>query len=188
MKLGMKFDKLRVLPLILTGIIVLADQITKALIAKYPIDSSDPIINVFNNDFLHIIHVRNPNIAFSIGRDLPDVVKPVLFVVLPLVVLALLVLYYFRSDDFTKLQRWAIAGILGGGIGNITDRIFRPDGVVDFISVRLPNFLEFLFGTNPRWPTFNIADSAVVVCCLLLFFSIIFSRKKTEVEVVPPDE
>jgi len=185
MKSGKKIDKEKIMPLILTGIVVIIDQITKAIIANNsPINTIyPPIVNVFNNDFLHIIHVRNPNIAFSIGRGLPDTIKPVLFVALPLLVLGFLVWYYFRSNDFTKLQRWAVAGILGGGIGNIADRIFRPEGVVDFISVKFYG----IFGLE-RWPTFNVADSAVVVCCLLLFFTIIISGKKKDVEVVRPDE
>ena len=73
-----------------------------------------------------------------------------------------------KSNDFTKLQRWAIAGIVGGGIGNLIDRIFRPEGVVDFIDVKFYG----LFGME-RWPTFNVADSAVVVCGILLIVSFI---------------
>jgi signal peptidase II len=83
--------------------------------------------------------------------------------------------YYLSSNDFTRLQRWATAGILGGGIGNIIDRIFRPDGVVDFISVKFYG----LFGFE-RWPTFNVADSSVVVCCLLLFATIIIGPGKSK--------
>jgi signal peptidase II len=172
----MKIDKTKTMPLILTGIIIAVDQVTKAVIAtKWPIDPFNPIADVFNNGFLQIFHVRNKAIAFSLGTGIPDNVKPVLFVVLPLLVLGVLVWYYFRSDDFTNLQRWAVAGILGGGIGNIIDRIFRPDGVVDFVSVKFYG----LFGFE-RWPTFNAADSGVVVCCLLLLVSIIFTPKKTE--------
>jgi signal peptidase II len=169
----MKFNKELVMPLSLTGIIILVDQCTKALIAtKWPV-SPVAIKDVFNNDFLWIIHVRNKAIAFSLGQSVPDSVRPVLFIVLPLLVLGVLVWYYLNSNDFTRLQRWAVAGILGGGIGNIIDRIFRSDGVVDFISVKFYG----LFGFE-RWPTFNLADSSVVVCCLLLLVSIIVSGVK----------
>jgi signal peptidase II len=168
----MKFDKERFLPLLLTGIIIIADQCSKSFIAnRWPIGSM--IKDVFNNDFLQIIHVRNKVIAFSLGQNLPDAVRPVLFIVLPLFVLAVLLWYYFKSNDFTNVQRWAVAGIIGGGIGNLIDRIFRSAGVVDFISVKFYGFLGF-----DRWPTFNIADSSVVVCCLLLFATIIFNVKK----------
>jgi signal peptidase II len=66
-----------------------------------------------------------------------------------------------------------VAGIIGGGIGNIIDRIFRAGGGVDFISV---NF-DGLLGMD-RWPTFNIADASVVVCCLLFLFSILIVPKQ----------
>jgi len=168
----MKFNKERFLPLLLTGIIIIADQCSKAFIAaKWPINTM--IKDVFNNDFLQIIHVRNKVIAFSLGENLPVAVRPALFIALPLLVLAVLLWYYFKSDDFTQTQRWAVAGILGGGIGNLIDRIFRSEGVVDFISIKFYGFLGF-----ERWPTFNIADSSVVVCCLLLFSTILFSLKK----------
>ena len=175
----MKIDKTKTLPLILTGAIIIIDQITKAIIASnWPISRYNVIADVFNNEFLQIIHVRNKAIAFSLGNGVPDSVKPVLFVVVPLAVLGVLVWYYLRSNDFTNLQRWAVAGILGGGIGNIIDRIFRPNGVVDFIDIKFYG----LFGWE-RWPTFNVADSSVVVCCILLFISIIFSGKKPKSSV-----
>jgi signal peptidase II len=79
-----------------------------------------------------------------------------------------LIIYYLTTADFTWLQRWIIAGILGGGIGNIIDRIARSEGVVDFISVKFYG----LFGLE-RWPTFNIADSSVVICCFILFFTVL---------------
>ena len=171
----MKFDKKRFLPLLLTGIIILVDQCSKAFIAsRWPINTM--IKDVFNNDFFQIIHVRNKVIAFSLGENLPASVRPALFIALPLLVLAVLLWYYFKSNDFTNVQRWAVAGILGGGIGNLIDRIFRPEGVVDFISIKFYGFLGF-----ERWPTFNIADSSVVVCCLLLFATILFSFKKQKV-------
>ncbi|MCL2720718.1 MAG: signal peptidase II [Treponema sp.] len=178
MKLSLKecFTKDKILPLSLTAFIILLDQITKAIIAiNYPIDRFNIIAQVFNNDFLQIIHVRNPAIAFSLGHNLPDFLKPVIFVIVPILVLIFLVWYYLKTDEFTKLQRWAAAGIIGGGFGNIIDRIFRPEGVVDFIDVKFYG----LFGWE-RWPTFNFADASVVVCCLLLLVTMFFTPSKTE--------
>ncbi|MDR0302290.1 MAG: signal peptidase II [Treponema sp.] len=173
----MKLEKERVLPLTLTAIIILVDQLTKAIIVKLS-PGMGLIKDVFNNDFLWIYHARNKAIAFSLGDSFPDPIKKIAFVIIPIFVLGFLLWYYFKSDDFTKIQRWAAAGIIGGGLGNIIDRIFRTDGVVDFISIRFYGFLGF-----DRWPTFNLADSSVVVCCILLFVSIfISSRKKEEVQ------
>lgn len=153
------------LPFLLAAAVLAADQATKAfIVANWPAEGV--IADVFGNDFLWIYHVRNKAIAFSIGAGLPDAARTILFVVLPVAALAALVVFYFRTDEFTALQRWAVAGVVGGGAGNLVDRIFRPDGVVDFVSVNTYGFLGF-----SRWPTFNVADSAVVVCGLLLIAS-----------------
>jgi signal peptidase II len=172
-------DKKKLLPFLLTGLVIAADQIVKAFIVKnWPLrhpNGGEFIKDVFGNDLLWIIHVRNKAIAFSLGNNLPAGLRPTLFIVLPLLVLAFLCWYYYKSSELTPLQRWAFAGIIGGGIGNIIDRVFRPDGVVDFISVKLYGFLGM-----DRWPTFNVADSSVVICGILLFLSIILSPRNAE--------
>ena len=156
----------KLLPFLLTVAAMISDQISKAFIVKnWPQNSI--IKDVFDNGILMIIHVRNKAIAFSLGHNMPDTLRPLFFIILPLGVLAFLVIYYFRSNEFTPLQRWSLTGILGGGLGNLTDRIFRPDGVVDFISVDV-------FGLF-RWPTFNLADSFVVVFGLILLATIFFN-------------
>jgi len=176
----MKILKEKILPLSLTGIIILLDQIIKAVIVKnWPVHPK-MIKDVFNNGFLMIYHVRNKAIAFSLGENLPETAQSVIFIVVPVLVLGFLVWYYFKSSEFTWLQRWAAAGIIGGGIGNVIDRIFRSDGVVDFISVKIYG----LFGME-RWPTFNLADSSVVVCCILLFVTVFLpdnSKKEEEIK------
>ncbi|MDR0315820.1 MAG: signal peptidase II [Treponema sp.] len=174
MKLKLKLTKEKCIPLSLTALIIIADQLVKAFIARnWPINTM--IKDVFNNDLLQIYHVRNKVIAFSLGAGIPEAMRPALFIILPLLVLGFLFWYYLRSDDFSRLQRWAVAGIIGGGLGNIIDRIFRPDGVVDFISVKFFG----LFGFE-RWPTFNIADSCVVVGCILLLVTIFISPGKNK--------
>lgn len=156
----------RWLPFVLTGSILILDQVTKAIVvAKLPLGS---IAASYFGDFLQIWHVRNKAVAFSLGAGLPDGLRSVLFLIVPVIVMALLVwMLLSRKNQFTTLQRWALAGILGGGIGNLIDRFFRPDGVVDFVSVKFYG----LFGLE-RWPTFNVADSSVVVCGILLIVSL----------------
>ena len=168
-------DKL--LPLILTVAVIILDQITKVLVCRYiPVNT---IGTQFFGDFLRIIHVRNPGVAFSFGARWSDAARRVAFSVIPVIVLGIVLGIYFRNQEFTKLQRWAICGVIGGGFGNIIDRIFRPAGVVDFIDVKFYG----LFGLE-RWPTFNVADSAVVVCGIMLvisFLIIIIKENKQKV-------
>jgi signal peptidase II len=160
----------KLMPFLLTLNIVVLDQMSKYFIVKHV--PYRTIGAVFFGDFLRIIHARNPGIAFSLGRDLPDAFRSVLFTVLPIIVLTALVVYYFRTEDFTPLQRWSVAGILGGGAGNLIDRIFRPQGVVDFLDVKFFGLLGL-----DRWPTFNVADSSVVICGILLTLSMLIPKK-----------
>lgn len=164
------------LPFVLTAVLVIVDQITKAVIVAQVgrLEFGGPIIEVLG-DFLRIIHVRNPGIAFSIGRGLSEGLRRLLFVALPLVVIIGLIVYYFRSDEFNRFQRWALAGIIAGGIGNIIDRMFRVDGVVDWVDVKFYG----IFGWE-RWPTFNVADASVVVCGILLMISVLVESRREQ--------
>lgn len=160
----------RRLPFILTLAVVLADQLTKWLITVFiPING---IGASFFGGFFRIIHARNTAIAFSIGTDLAPWLKILFFSAVPLVILGVIALYLLKTETLTSLQRWAACGILGGGLGNLVDRIFRPLGVVDFLDVKFYG----LFGLD-RWPTFNVADAAIVVCGFILVASFLGSKK-----------
>lgn len=158
-------------PLILTLIILITDQVSKLMIVNtIPIHT---IGKSFFGGIIRIIHTRNLAIAFSMGNNLPEGVRYILFTIFPIAILIGLLIYFIKGNDFTNIQRWAVAGILGGGIGNLTDRVFRPLGVVDFVDVKFFG----IFGLE-RWPTFNVADSTVVIAGLLLLFSFIFEDIK----------
>lgn len=169
----------RYLPLTLSILIIVADQITKALIV-YFIPENSIGISLFG-DWLWICHVRNTAVAFSMGTSLPLLVKYALFIALPILLMVLVgysVISRRYDNEFTSFQRWCLAGILGGGIGNIIDRIFRNLRVVDWISTDLNGFLGM-----DRFPTWNIADGSVVVSVILLiisFIAVFFRRKKNE--------
>ncbi len=158
--------KSKLWPVSLALIVILLDQLTKILVMKniplYTIGAS------FFGDFFRIIHVANTGVAFSVGATWSDTLRRFLFSLIPLIVIGIVVAIYFRNNSWTKLQRWAIMGIVGGGLGNLIDRFFRSEGVVDFIDVKFYG----LFGMD-RWPTFNVADSAVVVCGIMLIISFI---------------
>ena len=93
--------------------------------------------------------------AFSMGTS-----APWFFATATIVVSVLIVVTAFRARP--PLQAVALGLILGGALGNLTDRIVRGSGllafdgrVVDWVDVHL-------------WPVFNVADSAVVVGAILL--------------------
>ena len=151
-------------PMILSALIVVADQLTKFWIAGNVRENT--VALRLMGDFLWIVHTRNLGIAFSIGDGISSLLRIAFFIVLPAAFLVVAAIYCWKSDKLENVQRYAIAFIVGGGAGNLFDRIFRPDGVVDFISFSLFG----LFGLE-RFPTFNIADSAVTVGAALLLVS-----------------
>lgn len=163
--------KSKLLPLSLALFVIILDQITKTLVVK-----NIPLYTIgaeFFGDFLRIIHVSNTGVAFSVGASWSDIVRFASFVIVPVIVIVLVFIVYFRNNEWTVLQRWAIMGIVGGGIGNLIDRAFRAEGVVDFVDVKFFG----IFGLE-RWPTFNVADSAIIVFGILLAITFIISLKK----------
>lgn len=171
-----KIDKKLLTPFILTFAVIIADQITKCLVVKY----IEPwtIGAQFFGDILRIVRVANNGVAFSMGDSLSLIGRRLCFGLVPVIIMGLVIGVYFRNKEFTMLQRWAICGVVGGGIGNIIDRIFRVEGVIDFIDVKFYG----IFGLQ-RWPTFNVADMAVVVCGIMLIISFVviaIRQKKNE--------
>lgn len=156
--------KAKLWPISLAILVIILDQVTKILIVSNITRNTIGI--QFFGDFLRIIHVRNTGVAFSVGATWTETARRFLFSLIPLIVIGIVIGIYFRNNTWTKLQRWAIMGIVGGGLGNLIDRFFRPAGVVDFIDVKFYG----LFGLD-RWPTFNVADAAVVVCGILMVVS-----------------
>lgn len=165
--------KSKLIPFALAFAVIIVDQITKAVIvANIP---PYTIGWTFAGDFLRIVHVANKGVAFSLGSTLSQTFRAILFSIAPLAVIAIVISVYFRNNDFSSLQRWCICGIVGGGIGNIIDRIFRSQGVVDFIDVKFYG----IFGLE-RWPTFNAADAAIVVCGIILIVSFALTAKSAK--------
>ena len=102
-----KVSRAYLLPFILTGAIIIVDQVTKAIIATrlelYRIGFQ------LGGDFLRIIHVRNHGIAFSMGNDFPEALRTALFIAIPAVVVIAVLIYYFVSNEIDAFMRWALA-------------------------------------------------------------------------------
>jgi signal peptidase II len=164
----------KLLPLVLTGGIILVDQIVKWVVSRtLPYGRPVQIIG----DFLRFTYVQNPALSFSIGRGFGDTGRIILTMVLPMLVVAFVLFYFLAGKDITQGQRWILAAIMGGGLGNQVDRYFRPEGVVDFIDFKFYGIFGF-----ERWPVFNVADSTVVVAgiALLISFLVTGVREKNE--------
>lgn len=134
--------------LVLAGAAILlyaADQATKALVvANVEFGARHDVIG----DLAQLWHVRNNGAAFSI---LPGATW--LFVPVTLLAIVMVVYFHRAFRDRTAWVHLILGAILAGSLGNLTDRL-RLGYVIDFVSLG--------FGET-RFPTFNVADSAVVL-------------------------
>jgi len=149
--------------LLAMGAVFLIDQASKAWAIRKLRFGGD--IAVIPN-FLNFAYAENTGVAFSFLDNGGDAGRWALSVVA--FVAATLVLYYFwrtpRSEDRVL---GALALLLAGILGNVTDRV-RLGFVVDFIDVQ--------FGAW-HYPTFNVADAAICVGAGLLILDMFFSKK-----------
>ena len=138
--------------------IVVADQISKYLVVQYiPLRADVDFIP----GLASLTHVHNTGAAFSMLSGMRW-----LFVVIFVVITALVLLEYFKKPmPFNKFERWCIASIYGGGLGNVIDRV-RLGYVVDMIDL---DFMEFA--------VFNVADCFITCGCIALMVSLIFFHK-----------
>ena len=100
-------------PFIFSALIVILDQVTKALVVAY-IPENTVKFSLFN-DFLRIVHVRNTAVAFSLGEGLEMPLKIVLFIVVPLILVAAISYYIVKDErEFSRFEKYMLAGFVGG--------------------------------------------------------------------------
>lgn len=145
------------------------DLLTKTW-AVHALQGRDPVRVV--GDFVTLTLVRNPGAAFSFGTGSTWVIT-----ILVLVIVAVVCWQIPKAGS----RSWAVALglILGGGLGNLTDRFFRSPGpgrghVVDFVDVG-------------SWPVFNVADMAVVCGGALIALLVIRDGRAEPSQPKPED-
>lgn len=118
--------------------------------------------------------VENTGAFLSAGSNLPEFIRTILLTVLPIVVLAYGLWFLYTNKNLPRLMQIGICFLLGGGIGNIYDRIIYGS-VTDFLHM---DFVLFRTGI------FNMADVSIMVGIgLLLVQNLTAARiKKQEVE------
>ncbi len=122
------------------------DQITKFWVkSAFRPDQSHAVIA----NFFSITLKQNPGAAFGLFRGQPIA----FFLTVSFIALSFILYFIIRSDPSRVRLSAAHSLILGGAMGNISDRI-RMGSVVDFLDVHYYDMI---------WPTFNVADVAIVI-------------------------
>lgn len=144
--------------ILFTVAVVAVDQYTKYLtLANISLYESLPFIP----NFLGFTYVQNTGAAFSSFEG-----QQWLFVLIFAALTVALLWEYFKSPmPFTKFERWCIAAVYAGGLGNMIDRV-RYGYVVDMIQTLFMNF-----------PVFNVADCFITCGCFALLISLFFNKE-----------
>lgn len=148
---------------IICGVLVVGvDQLTKYLVTVYM--NPNEVITVIP----HILSFNrippNTGAAFGIFQG-----QTWFLITVTCLVMVVCVAMLIKKTFDSKCMFWALCLVLGGGIGNLIDRVFRGGNVVDFLEFE---FIDF--------PVFNVADIAVCVGAglICLYFVIDFIKDR----------
>lgn len=147
---------------------IVLDRISKQLVLKYI--SKGEIVKCIPGVF-HLTYLENKGAAFGMLAN-----NRWVFMVFSVVAIALMIWYIIKDNPQSMWVKTSLGLLLGGGIGNMIDRVFRGS-VTDFID------FEFV-----RFYVFNIADACVTVGCAILIVYVICESVKEKKKSAPEEK
>jgi signal peptidase II len=151
------------------------DQVSKKMV-RSNVESNNTVPVV--GHYLVITNVENTGAFLSIGNSLSQSAKNIILSGLPLLVLMSAFIYMLAKKTISKTVLWGLCFIVGGGIGNIFDRI-AYGSVTDFLYIRVGIFHTGIF---------NMADLSIMTGVAIIFLHTLFKRKNhlnNETEELP---
>jgi len=146
--------------------VVIVDQLSKVWSLK--LKGNVPITVI--EGFFDLRYAENRGALWGLGNNLSEFYRKFIFVGLSSAITAF-IFYLLMDKKNSKTMNIAYSLVLGGAIGNLYDRAFRGF-VIDFISNHYKDFYT--------WPTYNVADAAIVVAVALLVITQLPFSKKDE--------
>jgi signal peptidase II len=123
--------------------------------------------------FFDIVHSQNRGVVFGLFNESTSEWRTTLLVAFSMLAVVVVSVVLWKARQLDRFSVWGFALVLGGAGGNVFDRIMWG---------RVTDFLEFHIG-DYYWPTFNMADSALVVGSGLLLVDML--RPKRQAANVP---
>ena len=135
---------------VVTVAVVVVDQLTKWWASVHLAHGPVHLVGTLDLELAH-----NTGASFSLFQGQAAVLVP-----LAVLLVAVLAVMVWRAPSVARAATFGL--ILGGALGNLSDRLFRGDhgAVVDFVALHF-------------WPTFNVADASIVVGSALLLISLV---------------
>ena len=144
----------------------------------------DPAI-VLIPDHLSFTLARNRGGAWGLLENASELVRRPFFLLVSGLAIAFIVSLYGRLGSGQRALKWGLPLVLGGALGNLSDRIIRSS-VIDFIDFRA-NWIESMnrgifkvvhgWGITDHWPTFNVADVSICVGVGLMALDMFVSKR-----------
>lgn len=146
---------------LVVAVVVVVDQWTKALVREH---IGGP--RVYANGLVTVLHTENTGAFLSLGADLPQSVRTTIFGGFVGVMLAVFTIAVIRGSITKRGDTIAAAAIIGGGFGNLLDRLLRTGHVTDFV---------YMQAGPLHTGVFNAADVAIT-------FGVIWLIVATQIE------
>jgi signal peptidase II len=155
--------------LLISLFVLLLDFISKILlISKMKIGDEKEILPFFT-----VVHWQNRGGLWGFLSNSSHKVTTMVFLVIPIIGILFIFYLFFITRD--KVELILLSAMIGGGIGNLSDRILNG-AVTDFIYFHFPD-------NGWGWPAFNFADAFLSVSLFLYLLKVLFKRE----EKVAPD-
>src|SRR6187549_2450800 len=143
---------------------VSCDQISKNIV-RQTIEYNEQI--GFVHDYLTLTKVENTGAFLSLGNELPNALRIILLIALPVLVMTYGLFFLFTKTNMSKSMLVGISFVLGGGIGNMYDRIIHGS-VTDFLHI---DFVIFQTGV------FNMADVSIMTGLFFILIQSFFNKQ-----------
>lgn len=126
--------------------------------------------------FFNLHYVENCASAFSLMEGVPEWFRYPFFIIVSILAAVFIPYLYRKTPPQQKLMLYGLPLVAGGAIGNFIDRIFYRY-VVDFIQ-----WYVTVDGKPRYWPTFNVADAAIVIGLGLLLLQMLPRRRTAQAD------
>lgn len=147
--------------LIIAGLIILLDQLTKAWVRQNLSIGEIYLPDLWLTEYARIIHWKNAGAAFGMFQSFGGI-----FMVLSFVVSGVIIYYYPQIPRQDWIIRLAMCVLLGGAVGNLIDRL-TVGHVTDFASIG-------------DFPVFNVADACISIGVVILFIGMWVQEKNKQ--------
>ncbi|HEY6077798.1 MAG TPA: signal peptidase II [Polyangiaceae bacterium] len=179
---------------VVAAVALLADVGTKAW-AEITLSRRDPLQPSIEliPDHLSFTLAYNPGGAWGLFQNHSEYIRRPFFLLVSLLAIGFIINLYGRLTPQQHALKWGLPLVLGGALGNLSDRIVRSN-VIDFIDYQA-KWIEAMnrlvakavprWSVTEHWPTFNVADIAICVGVGLMAVDMFTSRRGASSSIPP---